>query len=467
MPVDCGNMEQNGITARIIGGMDANFQTVQHANCRVEDAVFFWLAWLTPEQTESLNKDYEAVQSIMPNIKAESNPISVTPVGQSDIPDGFNLQNAPLSRKRNHRVEKRVKVDVVQRETEDPSLSFLSTAPLKQMITKYSNLAPAGEGVTVYVVDSGLETQPLEISPTRVSRWIYGVGTKAINRDDSLLNEGRVGTCTAQKIGGVSLGVAGNVKFVIVKINQDVGSMFSGLMNVIQDLNIERGKGNIIRGWTVINLRMIFKALGDNVKYEADLRRYMEMAIQPLVREYEAIVVTSAGQEEELGPGVGAEGGFPYVKGYPAKLALSEDIITVGSVIATSGPNNGARYSWSAGGPQVTVRAPGNGLCVRTIGAGALELKGDIIATATVSGLVAYFLSLPDLGKRLRKQQGKVGVPRAMKNYLRNMSFRRYVNPSDPERIEESVWNGLDNDIVSEGTSFNPWFGTPPSKSGI
>lgn len=467
MPVDCGNTEQNGITARIIGGMDAKFQTVQHENCNVEEAVFFWLAWLTPEQTESLNKDYEAVQSIMPNIKAESNPISVSPVSQSDIPDAFNLQNAPLSKKRNSRVEKRVKVDVVQRETEDPSLSFLSTAPLKQMVTKYSHLAPAGEGVTVYVVDSGLESQPLEISPTRVSRWIFGVGTKVINRDESLPSEGRVGTCTAQKIGGVSLGVAGNVKFVIVKINQDIGSMFSGLMNVIQDLKLERGKGNIIRGWTVINLRMVFAAIGGNLKYDADLRKYMEMVIQPLVREYEAIVVTSAGQDEEVDPGAGSEGGFPSVKGYPAKLATSEDIITVGSVIATSGPNNGARYSWSAGGPQVTVRGPGNGPCVRLIGGEPLELRGDIIATATVSGLVAYFLSLPDLGKRLRKPQGKVGVPRAMKNYLRSMSFRRYVDPSDPARIEESVWNGLDNDIVSQGTSFNSWFGTPPSKSGI
>lgn len=465
MPVDCGNTEQNGITAGIIGGMDANFQTVRHADCGVEDAVFFWLAWLTPEQIESLNKNFEAVQSIMSNIKAESNPISVTPVGQSDIPDASNLQNAPLSQKRNHRVEKRVKVDVVQRETKDPSLSFLSTAPLKEMDTKYSHLAPAGEGVTVYVVDSGLETQPLEISPTRISRWIFGVETKTITRDDSLPSEGRVGTCTAQKIGGVSLGVAGKVKFVIVKVNQDVGSMFSGLMSVIEDLKSELGKGNIIRGWTVINLRMTFAPKAGNAKYEADLRKYMEMVIQPLVRNYEAVVVTSAGQEGEGAPGVGADGGFPSVKSYPAKLAATEDIITVGSVVATSGPNNGARYSWSAGGPQVTVRAPGNGFCVRSLGAEPLELRGDIIATATVSGLAAYFLSLPDLGKRLRKTQGKLGVPRAMKNYLRSMSFRRYVNPSDPARVEESVWNGLDNDIVNEGTSFNQWFGTPPSKS--
>ena len=448
----------------MIGGMDAKFQTVRHANCRVEEAVFFWLAWLRPEQIESLNKDFEAVQSIMPNIKAESNPISLNPLGQSDIPDAFNLQNAPLSQKRNHRVEKRAKVNVVQRDTEDPSLSFLSTAPLKQMDTKYSQLSPAGEGVTVYVVDSGLETQPLEINPTRVSRWIFGVDTKTITRDDSLPSEGRVGTCTAQKIGGVSLGVASKVKFVIVKVNQDVGSMFSGLMKVIEDLKLELGKGNIIRGWTVINLRMIFAPKAGNAKYEADLRKYMEMVIQPLVRHYEAIVVTSAGQEGEIEPGVGA-GGFPSVKGYPAKLAATEDIITVGSVVATSGPNNGARYSWSAGGPQVTVRAPGNGFCVRSIGAGPLEIKGDIIATATVSGLAAYFLSLPDLGKRLRKPQGKLGAPRAMKNYLRSMSFRRYVNPSDPARVEESVWNGLDNDIVSEGTSFNQWFGTPPSTS--
>lgn len=460
MPVDCGNIEQNEITARILGGMDAKFQTVLHANCKVEGAVFFWLAWLAPEQIESLNKEIEAVQSIMPNIKAESNPISVNPVGQSDVPDAFNLQNAPFRHKRSYRVEKRVKVNVVQRETEDPSLRFLSTAPRKQMGAEYSHLDPAGDGVTVYIVDSGLQNQPLEINPARVSRWIYGVGTKKVPRDESPLSEGQVGTCTAQKIGGASHGVADQVRFVIVKVNLDVGSMFSGLMDVINDLKVQQGRGNIIRGWTVINMRMVFAPKFGNAKYEADLRTYMETVIQPLVREYEAIVVTSAGQAGEPVSGAGIEGGFPSVKGYPAKLAASEDIITVGSVVATSGPNNGVRYSWSAGGSQVTVYAPGNGACVNSI------VTGDLIATATVSGLVAYYLSLPDLGKRLRKPKGKAGVPRAMKNYLRSMSFRRYVNPSDPARVEESVWNGLDNDIVSVGTSFNQWFGTPPSKSG-
>lgn len=460
MPVDCGNLEQNEITARILGGMDAKFQTVQHANCKVEGAVFFWLAWLTPAQIESLNKEFKAVQSIMPNIKAESNPISVNPVGQSDVPDAFNLQNAPFRQKRSHHIEKRVKVNVVQRETEDPSLIFLSTAPRKQMGTKYSHLDPAGDGVTVYIVDSGLETQPWEINPTRVSRWIFGVGTRETTRDESPLSDGRVGTCTAQKIGGASYGVADQVRFVIVKINLDAGSMFSGLMNVISDLKTQQARGNIIKGWTVINLRMTFAPKGGSPKYEADLRRYMEMVIKPLVREYEAIVVTAAGQEGQTIPGVGVDGGFPSIKSYPAKLAMSEDIIAVGSVVATSGPNNGARYSWSAGGSQVTVYAPGNGRCVDSI------VTGDIIATATVSGLVAYYLSLPDLGQRLRKSKGKVGAPRAMKNYLKSMSFRRYVNPSDPARVEESVWNGLDNDIVSQGTSFNRWFGTPPSKSG-
>lgn len=459
MPVDCGNIEQNEITARILGGMDAKFQTVPHANCKVEGAVFFWLAWLAPAQIESLNKEIEAVQSIMPNIKAESNPISVNPVGQSDVPDAFNLQNAPFRHKRSYRVEKRVKVDVVQRETEDPSLRFLSTAPRKQMGAEYSHLDPAGDGVTVYIVDSGLQNQPLEINPARVSRWIYGVGTKRVARDESSISEGQVGTCTAHKIGGASHGVANQVRFVIVKVNLDVGSMFSGLMDVINDLKVQQSRGNIIRGWTVINLRMVFAPKFGNAKYEADLRKYMELVIQPLVREYEAIVVTSAGQEE-LVAGVGVGGGFPSVKVYPAKLAASEDIITVGSVVATSGPNNGVRYSWSAGGSQVTVYAPGNGACVNSL------VTGDIIATATVSGLVAYYLSLPDLGKRLRKPKGKAGVPRAMKNYLSSMSFRRYVNPSDPARVEESVWNGLDNDIVSVGTSFNQWFGTPPSKSG-
>lgn len=127
-------------------------------------------------------------------------------------------------------------------------------------------------------------------------------------------------------------------------------------------------------------------------------------------------MVTAAGQEGQISPGVGADGGFPSGKGYPAKLGGSEDIIVAGSVVATSGPNNGVRNSWSAGGSQVTVYPPGNRACADTL------VTGDVIATTTQA-----------------EGEGASRVPRAMKNYLMSMCFRRYVNLSDPAWVEESV----------------------------
>lgn len=84
---------------------------------------------------------------------------------------------------------------------------------------------------------------------------------------------------------------------------------------------------------------------------------------------------------------------------YPALLSRNNYIITVGSVIASLGPNNGARYGWSPGGNVLTVSAPGDRACMG-FGRGYLvvEALGNHISTGIVSGLVAYFLSLPDLG---------------------------------------------------------------------
>lgn len=117
----------------------------------------------------------------------------------------------------------------------------------------------------LYIVDSGLEVQPWEISGFPL---IYGVGTKQITLDESLPSEGGVGTCTAQKTGGVLRG-GRQGQIVIVKINLDAGSMFSGLMDVIKDLKLQIGERIIIRGWTVTNLRLKFAPKGGDAKYEA------------------------------------------------------------------------------------------------------------------------------------------------------------------------------------------------------
>lgn len=120
-----------------------------------------------------------------------------------------------------------------------------------------------------------------------------------------------------------------------------------------------------------------------------------------------------------------SEDAFADIDTYPAFLSRTKDIITVGSVIASIDPNNGATYSRSPGGDVPTVSAPGNGACM-SFGWGYLvvEALGNHISTSIVSGLVAYFLSLPDLDNAVDK---KSKTPKAFIDYLRSMSYRTYV----------------------------------------
>lgn len=121
----------------------------------------------------------------------------------------------------------------------------------------------------------------------------------------------------------------------------------------------------------------------------------MQPLTSRLANDFQTVIVTSA----ELN----SKNTFADIDTFPALLSRTNDIITVRSVIASIGPNNGARYSWSPGGDVLTVSAPGNEACMG-FGWGYLvaEELGNHISTGIVSGLVAYFLFLPDLGKRLR-----------------------------------------------------------------
>lgn len=170
----------------------------------------------------------------------------------------------------------------------------------------------------------------------------------------------------------------------------------------------------------------------------------LQPLISRLANDFQAVIVTSAGFK--------SEDTFADIDTYPALLSRTNDIITMGNVIASIGPNNGARYNWSPGGDVLTVSAPGNAACMGLGLVLVVEALGNHILTGIVSGLVAYFLSLPDLGTRLRR---KYKTPKAAIDYLRSMWYRRYA-------AEESVWNGLDSDDPTRW--FDECYGNRPPK---
>lgn len=177
----------------------------------------------------------------------------------------------------------------------------------------------------------------------------------------------------------------------------------------------------------------------------------LQKLFNELVYIYQNIVVTSAGTNHKQ----------PYTdsNSWPSLLAAEIHIITVGSIAAVRGNSkdglykglsNGQRYPWSAVGDLLTVKGPGNALCAGK----QIESPGELAERSTIShavltGLVAYFFSLEDLGGCFRRQKP---TPNAMISYLKMMSCRRYVR-------ELSVWNGLDAE--DETASLEGWYGTP------
>lgn len=110
------------------------------------------------------------------------------------------------------------------------------------------------------------------------------------------------------------------------------------------------------------------------------------------------------------------------------------------------------------------VHAPANGLCDRSI-----SIPNDnnpvkmghsgILSTAVVSGLVAYFLSLPDLANN-NFRKGGVNTPAVVIEYLQQMSYPRGGGEGDVGAAPAAVWNGLD---AEDGRKFyQDWYGTPP-----
>lgn len=432
--------------------MNPKLLTQRHPRCGKNGGVFFWLAWLTPEQVEALRTDKSGVESIVTNIEAEGLRMGVDPRAQSNEPDFTKALFVPKTWKRSTRVEKRSKVNVVEQVAADLSLNFLSTAPGKQMHSTYKYFAQGGTGVTVLVIDTGLGRTSSDIGRARIIHRIYAVDIPVNDRESDLSTE-RIGTCVAQKIGGLTFGVAKRAKFVIVTAKPNYASVISALAEVIFYLDGVRGtEKQKTRGWTVINLRMSFSP---NKREEAIVSQRFKELLGPLVNDHQAIVVTTAGEEDDLNP-------TNNIKTYPAKLSLTHDIVVVGAVLVSKDlSQNGISYpSSSAFREQNILYAPANGLCDRAISIPSNNNpittgpSSSILSTAIVSGLVAYFLSLPDLANS-KFRKGGVNTPASVIEYLQQMSYSRSGGGNVP-----AVWNGLD---AEDGRAFyKDWYGTLP-----
>lgn len=433
-PRSCAEGSQNTITEGIISGMDPKFKTIRDPTCDLADGVLFWLGWFTSEQVKTLRGDGEAVRAIVKNIKAKpDSPTKVKRNGpkqtkrnikiagsfDSSIRDfhnpelkverTFGIPNSPVGRAGTFDLDKRESSPALHKEVDDPSLNRLSTAPGRSIQYFYTSFREAGQGVLVIALETGFPDIFSHIDPGRIQSRDSNFLHPPVALDDRLLGE-----CTVDKIGGELYGVASNTQFALFEVSPDLASFLPALASIAY--KVRDGQILPLSNGMVMNVRMRFQP--EEVE-EQELADIMAERISALLTAG-IIFVTSAGASFD----------GTAVTTYPSKLSTRLPIITVGTVSPFAGVQIGP------GGREVSVYAVNLGKCSPRL-FGSRYSRGAGISVATVTGLVAYFLSLPDLHARF----DTLGLDRSRKviEYLKLMSYQ--PGPMSPG----SVWNGHDN----------------------
>lgn len=442
-PMNCEDATQVANTERILRGIDSGYWTCEDPLCPLKGGVAFWVAKLPPSEIDSLlNQPTSAVKAITPNTPFRTEDLRRV---SAEVPQ----IEIPAQNKRSH-LHKREALFVTQQRGADQSLTFLSTPAGKQntdleskyaYLTRGIGLDPNRKRVRIYIVGTGIDLSIPEFNDGQV-RWLTAV-TDGQNQD---LSPERYGTCIASKIAGIKYGVFKNEPVLVVaQAYSNPASYMSALSRVATDLyrqgKSDRGYAviNLSRGWTPSELEADIRS---NKRYlsagrwERLTEEYVERMIASLAQNYQAVVVTHSGRDDEED--------YADIEVWPAVLATKYDIITTGAVHSEPGAEFGKRFTWSCGGLALTVSAPGNGRCNT-----GNFVEGPSFAAAMVSGLVAYFLSLPGLAEYFQSQPN---LPRAVKEYLEDSSIPRYF-------AQKSVWNGLDG--TESPRRFDEWPGIP------
>lgn len=442
-PFRCLNNDQKVEIQNKLAQMDSGYLASVDPSCKEVGAVLFWLTKLTKQQIEDIRQD-PAVQLVVRNI----------PLTFGQYSGGSGRTSAPASSKWNQ--PKKRELRLLRQQPVDQSLSFLSTPPAKpnpwnrQEGGRYAYLENAGGGVQVYVIESGFHPAGSEYDGKNIDILpAFDVSSDSEDNPDES-NPDHYASCTFSKIAGKQFGVAKAAKMTLVKAKPFVASFINALVQLRLHLHAYslKAQGKYTKGWTVISMAPQFQyELEETNDFTFMVERMFEL-INTFTEIYGAVVVASSG--------VKTEPNYQEVFPFPQALAPITGLLTVGSVVAAGqGPEMilryGQKFPWSGGEPM--VNAPGNGDCMGPDGQVLQNVQGANISVAIVAGLVAYFLSLPNVKARFESSK-EFALSAA--RYVSDMSYERFPG-------QESVWNGLDYD--DESSMYLMWRGTPPQKA--
>lgn len=442
-PIRCLDNAQKAEIQNTLAQMDSSYLISVDPSCKEDGGVLFWLTKLTKQQIEDI-RQVTAVQLVVRNI----------PLTFGQYSGGSGPTFVPANSK-GDQLKKR-EMRLFKQEPVDQSLSFLSTPPAKpnpwnrQDGGRYAYLENAGGGVQVYVIESGFHPAGSEYDGKTIDILpAFDVSSDFEDESDES-KPGQYASCTFSKIAGKRFGVAKAAKMTLVKAKPFVASFISALVQLQLHLHAYslKAQGQYTKGWTVISMAPQFQyELEETNEFKFMVERMFGI-ISKFTETYGAVVVSSSGVK--TGPD------YREVFPFPQALAPITGLITVGSVVAAAQEPErilryGQRFPWSGGEPMVS--APGNGDCMGPDGQVLQNVQGANISVAIVAGLVAYFLSLPNV--QANWVMGKDFASSAAR-YVSDMSYERFPG-------QESVWNGLDYD--DESSMYLMWRGTPPKKA--
>uniref|UniRef100_L2GBC5 Subtilisin-like protease n=1 Tax=Colletotrichum fructicola (strain Nara gc5) TaxID=1213859 RepID=L2GBC5_COLFN len=356
---------------------------------------FVWRANLTPDQLATVKADRVVAEADINN-----------PLTRDDWePD--RVQPSATQQKRAEVTQ----IPIAKNNIFD--LRTLSTPPReKESLPNYRYDDVAGQGITVYVVDTGpfdLQHEELRSSDASITRRELDLA-----RGKELdLQDRQYGTCIASKTVGDTSGAAKRADLVGVRIDFTEFGLLHGLQAAADEI-----RGNGLQGKAVISVSILTNA--PSAAYTTSMRSI----IQSLIK-LDVPVVTGAGNK--------FQDGIEEPHKLPAVLAKELPVIVVGSADKDFGIS-----AFSQRGNLVTTYAIGaDVMCAESLEATSLAThSGTSFATPQIAGMLAYWMSHPDFARDLSAGS----IAEILRNMTGALSYPRVAEAGYPP----IAWNGYD-----------------------
>lgn len=186
------------------------------------------------------------------------------------------------------------------------------------------------------------------------------------------------------KVKGKFSGVTKKTSLIVVKSTDELSSFIDAIIEIPNDIRRLAIAGEYKPGYNIVTMQRSFRGSTEIDKWS---KVKITCAISKLISRYGIVFVSSAANKGEA-----------RTVGFPASPSSQLPIIVVGTTY-----EDGIQDFILSRGPQVTVSAPGRVLCADNKPRVYYQIfSGTSFAVPVVTGLVAYYQSLPDTGPNLR-----------------------------------------------------------------